>query len=80
MHRASYHLRGKGKRTGKFGRTMMQALELLQLTKRHISGQSIIEIKPVGIATIELALPEGIGRSGRLVCRPARQEISKISY
>ena len=26
-----------------FGRTMMQALELLQLVKRHISGQSDVE-------------------------------------
>jgi len=26
-----------------FGRTMMQALELLRLAKRHISGQSNIE-------------------------------------
>ena len=26
-----------------FGRTMMQALELLQLAKRHVSGQSDVE-------------------------------------
>jgi len=39
------HLCGSGERNGEqrranvsFGRTMMQALELLQLVKRHISG------------------------------------------
>ena len=39
------HLRGKGERNGiqrrikvSFGRTMMQALELLWLTKRHVFG------------------------------------------
>jgi len=35
---------------GSFGRTMMQALELLRLVKRHISRQSDVsseEIKPV---------------------------------
>jgi len=44
-HTATRHLRGKGKRNGvqmrtkvSFGRTMMQALELLHLAKRHVSG------------------------------------------
>ena len=46
-----------------FGRTMMQALELLRLAKRHVSGRSDVnseEIKPVAIAIIELHLAEGI--------------------
>jgi len=48
-----YHpalLCGSGERNGgqrktkvRFGRTMMQALELLQLVKRHISRQSDVE-------------------------------------
>ena len=44
------YLRGKGERNGvqrrtevNFVRTMMQALELLWLVKRHVSGQSDIE-------------------------------------
>ena len=44
------HLRGSGERNGEqrrtkvsFGRTMMRALELQRLAKRHISGQSDIE-------------------------------------
>ena len=44
---------------------MIQALELLQLAKRHISGQSDVtvnseEIKPVAIAIIDLCFSEGI--------------------
>jgi len=41
---------GSGEKNGEqrrakvsFGRTMMQALELLRLAKRHVSGQSNIE-------------------------------------
>ena len=44
------HLRRSGERNGaqrrtkvSFGRTMMQALELLQLAKRHVSRQSNVE-------------------------------------
>ena len=47
---ANRHLRSSEERNGEqrrtkvsFGRTMMQALELLQLAKRHISGQSDVE-------------------------------------
>ena len=47
---ANRHLHRKGERNGaqrttkiSFGRTMMQALELLQLFKRHILGLSKIE-------------------------------------
>ena len=64
---ANCHLYSKRKRNGaqrrtkeSFGRTMMQALELLQLVKRHILGQSDVEIKPVAIAIIELCLSESI--------------------
>ena len=46
----NHHLRGSGERNGEqrrtkvsFGRTMMQALDLQRLTKRHISGRSDIE-------------------------------------
>ena len=45
MRTANCHLRSKGERNGvqrrtkvSFGRTIMQALELLQLAKRHDSG------------------------------------------
>jgi len=47
---ANRHLCGKGERNGiqrrtkvSFGRTMIQAMELLRLAKRHISGRSDIE-------------------------------------
>jgi len=47
---ANHHLRGKRERNGiqkrkkvSFGRTMVQALELLRLAKRHISGRSDVE-------------------------------------
>ena len=47
---ANRHLRSSGQRSAEqrrtkvsFSRTMMQALELLQLAKRHISGQSDVE-------------------------------------
>jgi len=43
---------------------MMQALELLQLDKRHISRAEAAldseEFKPIAIAIIELRLSEGI--------------------
>ena len=43
---------------------MMQALELLRLGKRHISGQSdneqYKEIKSIALAVIELCLSEGV--------------------
>ena len=47
---ANHHLRGKGERNGvqrrtkvSFNRTMMQALERLQLAKRHVSRRSDVE-------------------------------------
>ena len=47
---ANRHLRGKGERNGvqrrtkvSFGRTIIRALELQWLTKRHISRQSDVE-------------------------------------
>ena len=46
----NHHLRGSGERNGKqrrtkvsFGRTMIRALELQRLAKRHISGRSNVE-------------------------------------
>jgi len=45
---------------------MMQAVELLRLAKRHVSGQATLyseEIKPVALAIIELHLSEGITQS-----------------
>jgi len=45
-----------------FGRTMMQALELLQLVKRHVYRRSDIEQKAVPIAIIKLRLSEGISK------------------
>ena len=44
---------------------MMQALELLQLVKRHVSDEMTLnseEIKAVVIAVIELCLSEGISK------------------
>jgi len=45
-----------------FVRTMMQALELVRLVKRHISGQITLseEINPLAIVIIALRLSEGI--------------------
>jgi len=47
---ANHHLHGSGERKGEqrrtkvsFGRTMMRALKLQQLAKRHISGRSDVE-------------------------------------
>jgi len=37
---------------GKFGTTMMQALQLLQLPERHVTGLN--DIKPVSTLIIEL--------------------------
>ena len=42
---------------------MIQALELLWLAKRHFSGLSNVEIKPIALAAIELRLSEGISQS-----------------
>ena len=47
-----------------FGRTMMRALELQRLAKRHISGEATLnseESKPIALAVIKLRLSEGIG-------------------
>ena len=67
------HLRGKGERNGiqrrtklSFGRTMMQAMELLQLAKGTSLDEATLnseEIKPVAIAIIELRLSERISQS-----------------
>jgi len=50
MRTANLHLRSSGERNGEqrranvtFGRTMLQALELLLLAKRHMLGQSDID-------------------------------------
>ena len=49
-----------------FGKTMMQALKLLRLMKRHVSRDEATliseEIKPVAITIIELLLSEGINQ------------------
>jgi len=67
---ANCHLRGKreingaqGRTKVSFGRTMMQALELLRLTKRHVSGRSNNEQwknQACSLAIIELRLSKGI--------------------
>jgi len=47
----------------KFGRAMMQASAFLQVAKRHVLDEVMLnceEIKPVTVATIELCLSEGI--------------------
>ena len=56
------HLHSKEERNGaqrktkvSFGRTMMQALELLRLMKGHVSRRNSKEIKPVAIAIIKFA-------------------------
>ena len=63
MHTANRHLCGNGeaqRRTkGSFGKTMMQALELLQLAKGTSPDRVTLkseEIKPVAIAIMELRL------------------------
>ena len=66
------YLTGKEERSGvqkrtkvSFGRTMMKALELLHLAKRHVSGRTTLnseEIKPVAIAIIEFRLSEDISK------------------
>ena len=53
----------KGEQKVSFGRTMMQAQELLQLAKRHVSGKATLnseEIKPVALTIIKLCLSESI--------------------
>ena len=48
-----------------FGRTMMQALELLRLVKGMSPNEATLnseEIKPLAIASIELRLSEGISK------------------
>jgi len=72
---ANRHLRSGGevqRRTKvSFGRAMMQALELLQLAKRHVLDEAMLiseEIKPVSIAITELRLSEGISKSVRKFC------------
>jgi len=64
------HPCSKGERNGvqrrtkvSFGRTMMRALELLWLAKKHIPGRTDVEIKAAAIAIIELCLSEGISQS-----------------
>jgi len=61
--------RGSGERNGaqrrakiNFGKTMIQTLELLQLAKRHISGQSLnsAKIKPLASVLIEFCLSENV--------------------
>jgi len=50
-----------------FGRTMMQALELLRLGKSTSPDEATLnseEIKPVAIAIIELRLSERISKEG----------------
>jgi len=54
-----------------FGRTMMQALELLWLVKKTLNSE---EIKPIAIAIIDLCLSEGI-REGR--SQSVSQSVSK---
>jgi len=60
VHTANRHLHSSGERNGaqrrtkvSFGKTMMQAFELLQLTKRNILGFSNVvrgqEIEPVAL-------------------------------
>jgi len=44
-------------------KTIMKALELLQLAKKHVSRCSNVEINPVAIVIIELHLSECIKNS-----------------
>ena len=69
-HATNCHLCSKGEITGaqmrtkvSFGRAMMQALELLRMAKRHISGWTVLnseETKPLDKAIIKFCLSEGI--------------------
>ena len=50
VHTANHHLHSKGERNGalrrtkvRYGTAMMQALELLRLVKRHVSGQNDVD-------------------------------------
>ena len=65
---------------GKFGRTMMQALELLWLAKGTPRDEATLnseEIKPVAIAIIELRLSEGISKS---VSQSVSRKFCSISF
>ena len=69
------HVRSNGERNGEqrrtkvsFGWTMMQALELLWLAKRHILEQSDVnseEIKLIALAVIELCLKVSVSQIDR---------------
>ena len=55
----------KGEQKVSFGRTMMQAMELLRLAKSTSPDKATLnseEIKPVAIAIIELRLSECISK------------------
>ena len=41
-------------------KSMMPALYILQLVKRHILGQSDEKIKPIALSVVELCLAESI--------------------
>ena len=59
----TYVVLEKGIENKGFGRTMIWALELEWLVKRHISGWSDVEqweIEPIALVVIELHLPEGV--------------------
>ena len=78
-HTTNCHLDAKGEKNGvqwwtkvSFGRTMMRALELLWLVKRHISGQNDIEqwrnqgcsYSPYWVTLVWVALiSQSVGRS-----------------
>jgi len=69
---ANCHLRGSGERNRaqrrtkvNFGRTMMQALELLQLAKGTSREEAMLnsaKIKPIALAVIKLHLSEDISK------------------
>ena len=42
------------------GKSMKNALYILQYAKRHLSGSNSEKIKPIALAVIELHLSEGI--------------------
>ena len=68
-----------------FSRTMMQALELLQLAKDTFRDEVTLnseEIKPVALAIIELHLSEGISQPvSQLVSQSVENsEILRILY
>ena len=64
-------LHGSGERKVSFNRTIMQALELQRLVKRHILGQATFnseETKPIALAVIELRLSESISQLVEKIC------------